>query len=362
MYRFKSIILCVLVFYGQFVFGQLPADKMYAHIIDVGQGMAVLMEFPQGAVLIDAGAAPDHEVTLINYLRAFFQRRTDLNNTLNGIIITHQHIDHNIALDDLTRNFKIQNYVDNGRRRVTNTEVNQIWMQNNFHKFGCRYEAITFDNARAVPNHTGLTDIIIDPVNGSTDPKIVIYSGAFVAHPAGWSKEEYEDPHNNSMVIKVTFGDASFLFSGDLEESGMKQVLDLYGGTDALKADVMQVGDHGSRSGISSGWISAVKPKYAFISCGHWDDGWALEGKPKLFTAFAYANPHVESVKLLEDSLTISRPTPFAGCVGTKDSFNGSTTSEFTEYLIHKLYCTAWDGTIVISATASGQYIFNTHQ
>ncbi|UOE52159.1 MBL fold metallo-hydrolase [Mucilaginibacter sp. SMC90] len=361
MNRFKPTVLWLLLFYGSHTFGQSPADKMYAHVIDVGQGLSVLLEFPQGAVLIDAGAAPDHEIMLINYLRAFFQRRTDLHNTLNGIMITHQHIDHNIALDDLTRNFKILNYVDNGRRQVTNTEVNQIWMQHHFHQFGCRYEAITFDNAMGVPNHTGLTNIIIDPVSGTIDPKIVIYSGSFVARPAGWSKDQYEDPDNHSMVIKVTFGNASFLFSGDLEESGIKQVLKLYSGTDALKADVMQVGHHGSRSAITSEWLSAIKPKYAFISCGQWDDGWPSDGKPKPYTAYTYAHPHLESVKLLEDSLTITRPTNFTACVGTKGSYQGSP-SEFTEYLIKKVYSTAWDGTIVISATAQGQYTFNTHQ
>jgi competence protein ComEC len=359
MQCFKPIIFWLLFFYGQFTFGQVPADKMYAHVIDVGQGMAVLLEFPQGAVLIDAGAAPDHEIALINYLKIFFQRRTDLHNTLDGVIITHQHIDHNIALDDLTRNFKIRNYVDNGRRRVTNTEVNQMWMQHYFHNFGCRYEAITFDNAKAVPGHTGLTDIIIDPVNGTIDPKIVIYSGAFVARPAGWSNEEYNDPDNNSMVIKVIFGNASFLFSGDLEESGIKQVLDLYHGTDALKADVMQVGGHGSRNAITSAWISAIKPKYAFISCGHWDDGFLPDRKPKNYTTYTYAYPHFESVKLLEDSLPISRPAIFNACVGIKGS---DTAPEFADFQIHKIYGTPWDGTIVISATAEGQYTFNTHQ
>jgi competence protein ComEC len=359
MQRFKPIIFWLLFFYGQFSFGQPPADKMYAHVIDVGQGMAVLLEFPQGAVLIDAGAAADHEIALINYLKTFFQRRTDLHNTLDGVIITHQHIDHNIALDDLTRNFKIRNYVDNGRRQVTNTEVNQIWMQRYFHSFGCRYEAITFDNAKAVPNHTGLTDIIIDPVNGTIDPKIVIYSGAFVARPAGWSAEEYNNPDNNSMVIKVTFGNASFLFSGDLEESGIGQVLDLYHGSDALKADVMQVGGHGSRNAINAAWVSAIKPKYAFISCGHWDDGFVPDKKPKANTTYTYAYPHTESVKILEDSLPINRPAAFAACVGLKSS---DTAPEFADYQIHKLYGTPWDGTIVISATAEGQYTFNTHQ
>ncbi|SDH50546.1 Metal-dependent hydrolase, beta-lactamase superfamily II [Mucilaginibacter gossypii] len=340
---------------------QTTGEKMYAHVIDVGQGLSVLLEFPKGAVLIDAGAAPDREVALITYLKNFFQRRPDLNNTLNSVFITHQHIDHDIALDDLTRNFKILNYLDNGRRRVTITEVNHIWMQDHYSQFGCKYEAITFDKIAAIPQHTDLTDDLIDAVGGTVDPKITVYSGAFVARPTGWSDDTYNDPNNNSMVIKVTFGSASFLFSGDLEETGIAQVLNLYAGTNALKADVMQVGHHGSRNAITTQWISTIKPKYAFISCGHWDDGRLPNGKPKIYTTYAYAHPHIESVQILEDSLTATRPVAFTATVGTKGSYMGSI-PQFTTKTIHKTYATPWDGTIVVTATSTGQYTFATHQ
>jgi beta-lactamase superfamily II metal-dependent hydrolase len=55
---------------------QRPA--MTAHFIDVGQAHATLLEFPCGAMLIDAGTQDDeHETKLLNYLRACFTRRAD---------------------------------------------------------------------------------------------------------------------------------------------------------------------------------------------------------------------------------------------------------------------------------------------
>lgn len=74
------------------------ADSMVMHFIDVGQGAATLLEFPCGAMLIDTGgennALFDSEPKLLAYLNDFFQRRSDLNKTLDALVITHPHIDH----------------------------------------------------------------------------------------------------------------------------------------------------------------------------------------------------------------------------------------------------------------------------
>ena len=72
---------------------------MRAHFINVGQGDATLLEFPCGAVLIDAGGfdATTSE-QLVEYLSLFFERRPDLDNTLDTVFVTHTHIDHNRAL------------------------------------------------------------------------------------------------------------------------------------------------------------------------------------------------------------------------------------------------------------------------
>src|SRR3989304_3847221 len=64
---------------------------MKAHVIDMGQANATLLEFPCGAVLIDAGAQDEEKVDeLVRFLNEFFARRLDLNRTLKSIIITHK--------------------------------------------------------------------------------------------------------------------------------------------------------------------------------------------------------------------------------------------------------------------------------
>lgn len=132
--RNRTIILATLLSfcYSANVFAQQPDPKtMIAHFIDVGQGDATLLEFPCGAILIDAGGQDENsEKKLIDYLHAFFNRRTDLNNTLDLVIITHAHLDHNLALDNVAKEFTIKRYIDNGLK-VGSGRRNQNWLRKN---------------------------------------------------------------------------------------------------------------------------------------------------------------------------------------------------------------------------------------
>lgn len=85
-----------------------------------------------------------------------------------------------------------------------------------------------------------------------------------------------EDPNNTSIILKVTYGDTSFLFTGDAEYDGEHAVLD--SGAD-LSATVLKVGHHGSDTSTCYPFLRAVSPQYAVISVGagnsygHPDDG-----------------------------------------------------------------------------------------
>lgn len=365
MNLYKYLLLFLALSAGLQLTGaaQTPEKTMYAHYIDVGQGQAILMEFPHGAVLIDAGAQPDHEIGLISYLKKFFLRRADLNQTLNSVIITHQHVDHNTGLDDVERNFKILNYIDNGKRVVTHMEVNQIWMEDHVNEFNIRYEKVSFEGVTAGHNLSGVTDDRIDPVTGpEVDPQIIVYSGAFEAVPPHWDTvKDYGNANNHSLVIKVIFGRASFLFSGDLEEKGIEKVLAYYAGSHALQADVLQVGHHGSKNATTADWLDAVSPKYAVISCGLWKDGRLTGGRARPFTTYAYAHPNKKAIDLLEGKLTIARPSPVTDTIGLTGSFAGSI-PKFTRATMSHVYATTWDGNIIVKATADGQYQIMTHQ
>lgn len=76
---------------------------------------------------------------------------------------------------------------------------------------------------------------------------------------------EFEENNNQSVVCKVTFGAKKFLFMGDAEKQAEAELLSK--GLD-LSADVIKVGHHGSDTSTTDKLLDAVKPRYAFVTCG----------------------------------------------------------------------------------------------
>ena len=74
-----------------------------------------------------------------------------------------------------------------------------------------------------------------------------------------------DDSNNNSVVVRLDYGDTSFLFTGDAES---KEEKDIIAANEDLYCDVLSVGHHGSASSTSWDFLEAVLPEYAVISCG----------------------------------------------------------------------------------------------
>ena len=77
--------------------------------------------------------------------------------------------------------------------------------------------------------------------------------------------EEDEDNNNMSLVVKIQYGETTFLFAGDIETEAEADLKSL---GDKLNADVIKVAHHGSNSSSSTDFLAMVNPKYAVISCG----------------------------------------------------------------------------------------------
>ena len=102
--------------------------------------------------------------------------------------------------------------------------------------------------------------------------------------------------NNASIVIRLTYEEVSFLFTGDLETNGGEDVILAAlatGDIEDISADVLKVGHHGSHTSTCSQWLSAVNPSIAAICLG--------AGNP-------YGHPHTEVLNRLEGSgITIYR-------------------------------------------------------
>lgn len=325
----------------------LAGDIMRVHTIDVGQGNAALIEFSCGVVMIDAGGQDESSTAkLIDYMTRFFEERPDLNRTISTIFITHTHKDHNLSLQKVVETFSVKNYVHNGGRDGSGRKAAR-WMFEHANDNGrqINFRAITRDEVVRASRATGLTDNVIDPVACSgTDPRLAVLHGPYEEDEA--PTETLGEENNKSLVIRLDFGKATFLFTGDLEEAAIEEMVEFYEGTKTLDVDVYHVGHHGSHNGTTDSLMTAMTPKIALVSMGPHDF-------KKAWTAWAYGHPRKTIVELLDKWVDRS---PSA----TRTVQIATGVKKFGSYeLSGMIFGTGWDGTVVVAANANGQYAVN---
>ncbi len=345
--RIMAVVLAVFCLgwqTGQTIAADVNSCKMTAHFIDVGQADSTLLEFPCGAILIDAGAQDvNYTDKLIAYLDNFFNKRPELHKTLESVIITHNHIDHTSALKDVCKNFKVKRYIDNGDTEGHGTE-NPNWVKDNASLENITVREITNDDVVAGGNKKGLSDNFIDPIEcNNCDPNIVILWSR-PANPTG----SYTNPNNQSIIIRVDFGKASFLFTGDAEKKETGDMLKYYKGQSAIiDVNVYHVGHHGSENGTTEKLVKAMTPTIVVISVGPWDYG---KDTNDPFNTWHYGHPRKSVLELLKKNITETRNP-------SKKTKAATGAGKFVYYTLKKkIYTTAADGDIEIEAKWDGSF------
>lgn len=197
--------------------------------IDVGQGDSILIRQGEHAMLIDGGTSESKD-TILNFLE---DENVD---HLDYIVGTHPHEDHIGSLDDVVTAIDFDTILFPKVTTTTKTFENLVLaVQNKGKKFKTPVvgEKYSLGGARF---------IILAPNSAS-----------------------YQSLNNYSIVIKMTYGTNTFMFTGDAETLSEKEILAL--GYD-LSADVLKLGHHGATTSTSQKFLDAVNPKYAIISCG----------------------------------------------------------------------------------------------
>jgi competence protein ComEC len=334
----KTIKLCfalALLFSATVVRAQ-----MSAHYINVGQADSILLEFKKAAILIDAGGEAtgddrdkDH---LIGYLNKFFVRRADLNRTLTAVIISHPHLDHTKNLMPVMRTFTVKNLIDGGNMRGSGFP--QLRMARKFaasHRI--KYRAI---NDKEIENlgRTGLAPLANLLRSSEIDLRVLDAS------------RKCENANNDSLIVLVKYKQASYLFNGDAEteadgvcDAEVPVLIDFYDGTGLVNVDVYKVGHHGSANGTDEALMQAMSPKISVISAGiHTQHG------PGNFHAFQFGHPRENIVSLLEDFTTNSRADQSVYTMTAVKKV------KLNRHVDKAVYCTCWDGDIVVSTNEIG--------
>lgn len=325
---------------------------MYVHMINVGQGSATLIEFPCGVVLVDTGGENNDLFqstdALMNYLTDFFIRRSDLNNTIDLLMISHPHIDHTRGIKEVAARYRIKNLVTNGETSKGSGIAGQKFMLQLIsqseatpsHEDDINFFASSLDK---IPPG-GVTNAVIDPINCSgADPSIKLLWGSVLENP-GWSVSDFENQNNHSVVCKIEFGEASMILTGDLEDAAIPSLLNKHSNTGVFDADVYLVGHHGSKNGTTIPFLHAITPEIAILSFGD-------VSRELSWTAWAYGHPNKTIVEMLEDNVSGTR-TP-------KDVPIGKKAKRFTHKQLSKaIYGVGWDDSFVLSGNFDGTWTY----
>lgn len=207
----------------------IPTNSTFEiHFIDVGQADAALVLCDGHAMLIDGGNSADSSL-IYSYLRNHGITFLDV------IVATHGHEDHVGGLSGAL------NYASVGKAYCSVDSYDSDSFNDFIKYLGKQNKTIT------VPK-TGETFEL-----GSSTVRIVGVNGNAADH------------NNSSIVLRIEYGETSFLFTGDAEREAEQTILN--SGYD-LKSTVLKVGHHGSDSSTSYVFLRTVAPKYGVISVG----------------------------------------------------------------------------------------------
>lgn len=203
------------------------SGDMIVHFIDVGQGDSIFIELPNSeTMLIDAGEIGQGDL-VSTYI---FSQGYD---TIDHVVATHAHSDHIGGIPEVLDTFNVGTFY-----MTENTSTSSIFEQT-LNKVNESSSDICYVMAG---------DIIID-------------NGKLLCEVVAPKAIDNDETNNNSIVIKLTYGETKFLFTGDAEKSEEDGIWT------NIKCDVLKVGHHGSDSSTTPNFLKKVEPKYAVISC-----------------------------------------------------------------------------------------------
>ncbi len=258
---------------GQFFGGKGQPDGnetgLEVHFIDVGQGDSILIKNGDRVMIIDSGTR-NNSVKLKKYLDGQGISRFEY------VVATNPLKDHTGGIGDLIENYKL-NWIIIPRIDGLNENYKDLQM-----RLLARY----------------IKPVIAEPGQcyslGDASFTILAPNGSY-----------YNDLADYSVVIKLEYGETSFLFSSDAGRVSEQEMLDM---EFDLSANVLKLGRHGSSAATSDEFLQAVSPDTAVLSVG--------KDNP-------YLHPHMQTmIKLHDRNIPVYRTDEQGAIVAVSDGRN----------------------------------------
>lgn len=260
---------------------ELPAasGNLTLYFLDVGQGDSILLEHGDDTMLIDAGEIGKGDTVAADI-------KEEGITSLSYVVATHPHSDHIGGMSVILNDFPTSHFLDSGYPYTSKTYENML----------------TTVDKKGIPFSTPKRG---DSINFSTGIDVQVLNPG--------STYFTDDVNQNSIVLKVTDGKVTFLLMGDAGIEAENQIMK--DGYD-VKADILKVGHHGSRTASGASFISAVSPVVSVIEVGAGND---------------YGHPHQETLDRLQKVSRVYRTDLDGTITITTDGSAYSVTTQKTE-------------------------------
>ncbi len=209
------------------------SEHLVVSFFDVGQGDAIHIATPDGyEMLIDGGPSAKVLQELSNR-RSFFDREIDV------VVATHPDTDHVSGLVDVLQRYQVNLLLETAAEHDAPAAI-------------AYSSAALIEGAHIVSAQAGQ----VLKLGASTTVEIL--------SPRGDTSKWRSNPA--SIVLKVNYGETSFLFTGDVPSNIEDYLVGVYGAD--LQSTVLKLGHHGSDTSSSELFLQTVKPEYAVVSAG----------------------------------------------------------------------------------------------
>ncbi len=265
------VMLSLVILLHPFSAARADAGRLRVDFLDVGQGDAVLVTFPDGTtLLIDGGGRTTFRANADDEEReagseAFAPDRRGIGESvvseylwwrgldhIDYLLATHAHADHMDGLNDVLRNFAVR-AVFVARTPAANEEYAHLVATAREQavplRLLARGDALRFGAATA--------EVLWPPRADD--------SGSSSSDDADASGSRRASGNDDSLVLRLRYGARSFLLTGDLEADGEAA---LVGARDDLRCALVKVGHHGSRTSSTTAFVDATRPALAIVSVG----------------------------------------------------------------------------------------------
>jgi len=223
----------------------MPDDNLHVSFLDVGEGDAILIQKGEQQFLVDGGPNAQAAVLEMSKKMPFWDR------SVEAVILTHPDADHLTGLVEVAKRYRV------GQVFSANLTDRSALFREWADTISARHVKQTLTTAgQRISLGKDITIAVLNPPSPA-------FSGT------------ESDINNNSVVLRLTYGNVSILLTGDLQSEG-ETALIMHRAN--LASTVLKVGHHGSASSTSQEFLSVVDPQVAVISVSK-DNSYALPNR-----------------------------------------------------------------------------------